>query len=575
MLHLPAAFCPAAALTCQILWLYVSALLGLLKPGAYAAAALGLAALLYHLLGRRDGWREFLEPACVFFLLYGLFFALFNRELIPSGYDNYTHWAVIVKEMYLTDALPRPGTMVTFTNYPPAAALYEYYLLQFLGLGGRQMVLALNILGGAMLSCCLVGVRWSRGSVLLLRLGVILGAFLMIPEHFRNLYVDAILGFVLLAMGVMALWDDSFSGATAVPQALLGALLLLIKMSGAMLLVLHVGLLLLLKYRRGAPRPSVRPYLLSLAGVCAGAYLSFHLHVARVFGQAVSDNQFQLSLSNFTAKLQEKSADFWSVFPLNFVRVFFDRGYSCSRFFLLFNLLFFGLFLLVRLGKLRLPAGARGLIPFSWACAAFYILCLAAMYIFMMTQYEGSIVASYDRYFGTLMIYQFALPLTGLFWEGCGDLPGRRVPSAGLTALFLCAVIAAGRITLFPPRWVVDSRLNQVDANRRVFTAAEQVGELLASDHPAVLAGMDYGLMSTDLMYRVFCYAFWQRDIFPLIESRWDSFDKTQPFYLLWLDSSEYLETALSEAGLPVPRQPGLYRAGPDGRLSLIREILF
>lgn len=575
--RLPAVFCPALALAGQVLVLYVLALAGLLRAGVYGVTLFGLAALAWCAFRDRGLWREFLTPGVAFFFLYVLFFALANWNLTPVGYDNFSHWAVIVKELYRTDALPGEGTMVLFTNYPPATALYEYYLLQFLGFGERQMVLAMNILEGAMVSCCFVGAQWDRRRDLLARLLLVFGVLTVIVEHFRNLYVDALLGFILLAMGILALWDDGFSKKTALPQALLGGLLILTKMSGAMLLILHAALLVVLKYRR-PERPAIRAHLLALAGTCGAAYLSFHLHVSRTFGQAVSSNQFQLTLSNFADKLQGKSAQFWSEFPKALLHAYVTWSNSCSRFFFLVNLLLLALFLAAVFRRISLPRRARALIPFSWGCVLFYSLCLTAMYVFMMSEEESLVVASFPRYFGTVMIYQLGLPFTALLMDGEEDplaaLPPRRF-ALGLGAL-ACCVLLAGRLTWLPARWQTYHRLNQAAAVSRTLSAADQLEGQLPEERPPMLACVDYDRVSHGLMYYVLRYAFFQSGIWPLNENYWrESYytGENDPCYILWLEPSAWAEEALAQAGIMVPEEPGLYYKDDTNQLTLVREL--
>lgn len=575
--RLPAAFCPAVALACQTLGLYVLSLLNLLRPGVYAVTAFGLAVLVWCLLRDRGLWREFLEPGVLFFFLYVLFFAAVNWRLTPTGYDNFSHWAVIVKEMYRTNALPGEGTMVLFTNYPPATALYEYYLLQFLGFGERQMVLAMNILEGAMVSCCFAGARWDRRRNLLARLVLAFGVLTVIVEHFRNLYVDALLGFILLAMGIMALWDDTFSKKTAIPQALLGALLILTKMSGAMLLLFHVVLLIVLKCRR-PDRPAIRVHLLALAGACGAAYLSFQLHMRHTFGQALSNNQFQLTSDNFIAKLQGKSPEFWSEFPRALLHAYVSRSNSCSRFFFLVNLCLLALFLAAVLGRIRLPRRVRGLIPFSWGCVVFYSLSLIAMYVFMMSEAESLVVASFPRYFGTIMIYQLGLPFTAILLDSGEDMLAGLSPrrfALGLCVL-ACATALAGRLTWRPLRWQTVNRLNQAAAVSRILSASEQLEDRLAGERPPVLACVDYGRVSPSLMYYVLRYAFLEPNLWPFSENYWkESYytGENDPCYILWLEPYDWAETALAGAGIMIPEQAGLYYKDETNQLTLVREI--
>lgn len=552
---LPAAVCPAAVIAGQILTLYLLSLLGLLEYGPYLLIFAGMAGLVWTLIRKRETWKDLFSPGIVLFAVYAAVLWRLNAGSTPDGFDNYSHWALAAKELYLTHALPGPDTLVTMTNYPPAVPLYQYFVLRLAGFSEGAMLGANGLLFGAQL-CCLFGdCRWKDWKRWLLCTGLMAALTLVIPNCSMNLQVDALLGAMALALGCMALWDDE---KTRPMQGAAASVLVLTKMSGAVLAALHLAFLLCLRRRRKDRRA-----LLGCFGWCAmlpaGLYGLFLLRIHRIFAESLGRNQFQVDAGAFGAKLAAKSPEFWASFPGDFWRAIWDGQTGASVFFMVGNAVLAVILVLFLLKIVRPPKRGIFVIVFSWAALAVYTVSLAGMYVFMMDEHESIILASFYRYFGTGVLYQLGLcaaVLTG------GEEDWRPLPALLLTASFALGCAGA----LKPESdWEVRSRSAREELRRGVLSVREEVtahwdGETM------LYCAYDQTHLNEDYVYRFVRYAFYSRGVRPMGPglTRQEDLQDGGRCYILWLEDDAWAIQALTNAGIEVPEVPGLYEKDAD-----------
>ena len=72
-----------------------------------------------------------------------LYFSIIVTQMHLEHYDNFSHWAVIVKDMLQIDSLPNiNSTLVTFKSYPPATACFLYFVCKIAG--SQEVVMMLG-----------------------------------------------------------------------------------------------------------------------------------------------------------------------------------------------------------------------------------------------------------------------------------------------------------------------------------------------------------------------------------------------------------------------------------------------
>lgn len=559
-MELPTAFCPAAAIGGQILALYVLSLLGLLEYGPHLLVLAGALGLGWTLARKRETLKNLLCPGVVAFAVYAVLLWVLNTGTTPDGFDNYSHWALAAKELYLTHALPGTDTLVTMTNYPPAAPLYQYWVLRLAGFSEGAMLGANGIFMGALLACGFGDRDWKDWRRWPVCAGLMAALTLVIPNCSVNLQVDALLGALALSMGLLALWDVR---KTLPAQGVLAAVLVLTKMSGAMLLVLHWGLLILLWWRRKGTARDLFPGAVWCVGLPALAYGLFSLRIHGVFAETLSRNQFQVGAEAFGGKFTEKSAVFWSSFPGDFCRAVLDGSTAASLLFLVGNGVLAVLVALCLLKILRLPQGAVGLVLFSWAGLAVYTAGLAGMYIFMMEEHESIILASFYRYFGTGVLYQLGLCAFALLpsEEGKGTL--------ATWLLLLAFLFPCGKAFAPVPDWEADSREAREQLRREVLNARTSVTAVWDGE-TMLYCAYDQTYLNEDYVYRFVRYAFYSGRVRPMGPglTRTEDLETGGNCYILWLEQDAWAVQTLIDAGLEVPEAPGLYYKNED--LSLL-----
>lgn len=561
-----AAFCPAVAIGGQILALYVLSLLGLLEYGPHLLVLTGALGLVWTLVRKRETLRDLVSPGVAAFCVYAVLLWRLNAGTTPDGFDNYSHWALAAKELYLTHALPGPDTLVTMTNYPPAAPLYQYFVLRLAGFSEGAMLGANGMLMGALLACGFGDCDWKAWRRWSVCVGLMAALTLVIPNCFVNLQVDALLGALALSMGCLALWDAC---RTLPAQGILAAVLVLTKMSGAMLLVLHCGLLLLLWRRRGGTARDLLSGAVRCVGLPALAYGLFSLRIHRVFADGLARNQFQVGADAFSGKLAAKSPAFWASFPGDFWHAVWCGETSASLFFLVGNGILAVLLVLGLLKVLRLPQGAVGVILFSWAALAVYAAGLAGMYIFMMEEHESIILASFYRYFGTGVLYQLGLCAFALMPAGeeKGTLP--------IWLLLLALVFPCGKAFAPVSDWEAVSRDARETLRRTVLDNREQVA--MAWDGETMLyCAYDQTHLDEDYVYRFVRYAFYSRRVRPMGPglTRTEDLQDGGTCYILWLEHDAWAAQTLTDVGMAPPEVPGLYYKSADHGWLPLRPLV-
>lgn len=139
------------AILLQILILYLFAMLNLLRWGIWFVVGLGLmlygARLILIFQGKGRLKFEGLHLFDVWLAGLGLamMIVLYHSPLIH--YDNFSHWALIVKFLNFTGHLPgTTDTIISFSSYPPATALFIDQFVSLVGFSDGAMLVAQFIL---------------------------------------------------------------------------------------------------------------------------------------------------------------------------------------------------------------------------------------------------------------------------------------------------------------------------------------------------------------------------------------------------------------------------------------------
>lgn len=124
-----------------ILILYVFGLFNLLRIGVSVVWFAGFACAILCFFRYWQGWTRDkirpslgIPPAFVAFALLAVCSAVFTKNRALVVWDEFSHWALVVKNMFYLDAFgTSEGSTVVFRSYPPSIALFEYYFVRSAG----------------------------------------------------------------------------------------------------------------------------------------------------------------------------------------------------------------------------------------------------------------------------------------------------------------------------------------------------------------------------------------------------------------------------------------------------------
>jgi len=167
----------------------------------------------------------------VFAVVFAYFWYIGRSSLIYS-YDEFSHWALVVKNMYMNNNFGNlEPTTATFLTYPPAQSLFEYFFLKICkSYSESRMILATNIF---IVAFTLPAFKKAK-NILGIGLGIILCLsmlFYINNDVYRSTYVDMLLG-VIWGYVVLLCFEEQKDLFSVISLSLSIAVLTLAKASG-------------------------------------------------------------------------------------------------------------------------------------------------------------------------------------------------------------------------------------------------------------------------------------------------------------------------------------------------------
>jgi hypothetical protein len=457
-LRIQPAFIPLflfSMITCVV---YGAGLLKLMPYAVYIIFYSGLflfALYLFLLKKKRYKIKGIFTPGIVFFILFSIYCTLLLKGVFLLHYDNFSHWGLIVKEMFRLDSLPDVTTLVTFRNYPPGTAVFIYFIGKIIGYTESHVLMAQSYLISASLSVLFAFCRWKKPGYILLTIVAGLTLLLVIKNNIFDLLVDTLLGTVAIAVTVIAYaYKDNWMKNLTVNLPIL-VLLLFIKDIGKLFVFYDLILMggLIYAYSIKGEKDTIKRWkitgisLFALLSVPALAHLSWVKYVEKAY-PAISfeSNKFAVSLDKITQI--NKSEEFIANLAPMITRAATDPFSSNFKSLLLLWGVAF-LFFLVRYIKTRKAAwGLLSPLLLSVFYYIIYILVLYVVYLFLMPENEANFLAGFERYQSTIVIYCAGLLMISTLyeWARWGKLKISRPITAG-TAILLCIIFVYPFVT--------------------------------------------------------------------------------------------------------------------------------
>ncbi|MCM1231036.1 MAG: hypothetical protein NC489_12965, partial [Ruminococcus flavefaciens] len=351
------------------------------------------------------------------FILCSLFAWMAFRRRMAIEWDEFSHWMLVVKNMYIFKNFGvGEGTTTQFTGYPPAVGLFECFFSIFSSAFSEgKTYIGLNIL----LLSLLISPLKNIGNNLkksFFTLWVLLSAPLLFYSAYNSLYVDCILGIMFARLVYIGFSEEKYDFFFFYNFAISSSVLILTKASGtglyafAFLIVLLDMLIFSRKYF--ADSSNKRAWGTAVLGMTVLPFAvkwSWDRYLA-VHGLREAWDTSNVSVTGILELFTDKAPEYRFVTIRAFADAYFhmnefgDIGFKCSYF--LFPVIFTIIFSIIcSMGEKK----KRGMYLNGalWVSYILYSVSLLVLYLFTYTSVEAQVVASFPRYMNTITLGYF------------------------------------------------------------------------------------------------------------------------------------------------------------------------
>lgn len=431
--------------------LFISGILNILPFGAHFIYFGGLVFLGFTFIKYKvkiNNIHKFFSFGMIFFILLCGYFVLYLRSAHLYAYDDFTHWGVIVKELQLYGRLPNASSQaITFPTYPPASALFIYYVTTFVGTGENIALMAQMFLTSAFASALFIFVpRGIKGIVPNLIASVsVLFLIGLFQQATSTLLVDALFPLSAVANTAIIIYYRKHLVTASVLSFFLMTFTILIKNSGLFFALVNAGLLLFFVFeyyrlKTGNQKTRNAIVIIGVISIVASFAMLFvwKLHVSMVFPPEAKLGHHSMDISNYKSNFASKPQEQVDEITNLFIK---HAGNPKTRANLVMGTLsvFLGLLALAfRFGfKKKLNATIYAL----FFCNVLYVLYIVGIYfmhLFSMPPEEASSFVSFNRYAISCVIYCGGIFTIGILY----DIKKRLITNETLLSLFSISALA-------------------------------------------------------------------------------------------------------------------------------------
>lgn len=415
-LHIHVAFTPAIFCAGVSSVLFAAGILNLLPLAASLLFAVGVVLFALHVkdalkaaVSGGDLRAAARSSGSVFFIVYIITLLLFCFHMKGAHYthyDNFSHWALVIREMLLVDRMPcYKESLILFQSYPLGSALYIYYVCKILGSSEACYLFAQTMMSVSFIFSLSAFVKknW-QSSVLILLFGI----YALISNiTIYNLLVDTVMPLAAVAAVCLILYENAADRKTILALAPLMIFLVQVKNSG----LFFAAACWCIWLRKNFPavrsdRRLLLTFLLYDVALPLASYLVWQKHIGLVFDNAL-ETAHAVSISYYADQFSGKSRDTIGQIGSLLLAQLFDLDGAPLTIMALVSMIFAILICSSKEPKARKILAAA--LAEIWIIFAAYILGIFAMYIFSMPGSDFTSLPSFYRYMNSCLLFLYGI----------------------------------------------------------------------------------------------------------------------------------------------------------------------
>ena len=508
---------------------------------------------------RERSLKNIFSPGLFFFLLGAAYLAYFLRGLQLEYYDDFSHWGLIVKEMLLTDRLPNfSSKMITFQAYPPGTAVVLYFTGKILGNTESVMLFGQGLF---YLSCITPLFALIRKKQYLSWLLIVPATLYFLTGNLGvvALSVDTLLSLLGLAGTAILvyLYREKRIEEAILPLALITSYLNIVKNSGILFVFILVGIYFVMIQKGTVQKKKAAVGGMAIVGIPVLFKFLWDKHVKLVFADGAS-TKHAMSVENYRNILGEKSLGDVKQITFDLLRSSVNINSPEIK------VLVVALVAVAVIGTLKRMNHftgigesdsdssriEKGLLLFMVGIYAAYQVGLWATYIFSMPLAEAIVLASYNRYNITCIMYLLGVVLIYFLYE----MERMETKTMALKATMVGISLA---LMVSPLYWMNDSVKNlfvKKDYSAHYKTHLHniiQANQLTDESAYIIYVGDYIGESSQDYLYYITCYELQTRAVNVVTPDTVDLLGEfTSPVKFIVLRDDEKVKNKLKQYGI-------------------------
>ena len=198
-----------------IILIYICGLLNNLRLGIYLIIVITIIStisIIYFIIKNKN-LKEILKktitPGIILYILLNIANIIINKGRILKNYDEFNHWGLITKNMYIYNQFGmHENSIIKFNEYPPFTAIFQYFFL-FINKTYSEdiIIIAQNTLYISLIMPILENIEWNKNiKQLVLIIPTIFIPILFYGDFFEEILVDGFLG-VVFAIGLYQIYN--------------------------------------------------------------------------------------------------------------------------------------------------------------------------------------------------------------------------------------------------------------------------------------------------------------------------------------------------------------------------------
>lgn len=364
---------------------------------------------IYVIYNKKRKFNNILSVGLIFFIIGTLFFSALLSNHHLYAYDDFSHWALVIKQMLQNNRLPNfSDDLIGFTSYPTGEAGFIYFIGKILGETEGMMLIGKSIFSIACITPIFGLIKnKKKSSYLILCLFVLL--VLLSNNGLSTLYVDSLLTIITLGMTAIILnsYLENNINRAIIPLSLSTSVLVIMKNSGLLFAIILIVLFALAKLKS---KDFKYPLLSSLAGLSPFVYRKLWDSHTKFTFVASEETKHSLSIKNYQNVIANKTPEQIKMI----VNQMIERNYKAESFDIQIVLIvLISLFALILIKKYILknakPKYEITLFALLLLLYVLYQLGLLFTYLYSMPTGEAMALASYYRYNLTMSLYIFGV----------------------------------------------------------------------------------------------------------------------------------------------------------------------